>query len=198
MITGWGAHHIDTAHWGMGTEYTGPIEVEANAEFPKSGLWNVHGKFEVRAKYANGVTMHISGDNPNGVKFVGSDGWIFVTRGAPVTSSDPVSNTAGKKSLDASDAKILDSVIGADEIHLYESPEQHLNWLESIISRRQTVAPAEIGHRSCSACLVSHIAMKLDGTLYWDPRHERFHNNDAANAMLSRPQRYPWGIDYVE
>ncbi|MEN8225570.1 MAG: Gfo/Idh/MocA family oxidoreductase, partial [Bacteroidota bacterium] len=25
MITGWGAHHIDTAHWGMDTEYTGPV-----------------------------------------------------------------------------------------------------------------------------------------------------------------------------
>lgn len=197
MITGWGAHHIDTAHWGMGTEYTGPIEVEAEAEFPTSGLWNVHGKFKVRAKYANGVTMHISGDYPNGVKFEGSDGWIFVTRGAPVTSSDPVSNNKGGKSLDASDPKILDSVIGPDEIHLYESPEQHRNWLESIISRRQTVAPAEVGHRSCSTCLVSHIAMKLDGTLYWDPLRERFKDNDAANAMLSRPQRYPWGVKYV-
>ena len=197
MITGWGAHHIDTAHWGMGTEYTGPIEVEAKAEFPKSGTWDVHGKFKVRAKYANGVIMHISGDYPNGVKFEGSEGWIFVTRGAPVTSSDPVTNSNGQKSLDASDPKILDSVIGPDEIHLYKSPEQHKNWLDCIVSRRQTVAPVEVGHRSCSACLVSHIAMKLEGTVYWDPVHERFRNNDAANAMLSRPQRYPWGVKYA-
>ena len=54
MITGWGAHHVDTAHWGIGTEYTGPVEVEATAEFPTSGLWNVHGPFEVKAKYENG------------------------------------------------------------------------------------------------------------------------------------------------
>jgi predicted dehydrogenase len=197
MITGWGAHHIDTAHWGMGTEFTGPIEVEAEAEFPKSGLWNVHGSFKVTAKYANGVTMHISGDNPNGVRFEGSEGWIFVTRGAPVTSSDPVANNQGQKSLDASDLKILDSVIGPDEIHLYESPEQHLNWLESIRSRRNPVAPAEVAHRSCSACLVSHIAMKLPRKLHWDPVRERFRNDDEANAMLSRPQRYPWGIDFA-
>ncbi len=32
------------------------------------------------AIYANGVTMDISGDFPNGIKFYGSDGWIFVTR----------------------------------------------------------------------------------------------------------------------
>src|SRR5581483_7367397 len=25
MITGWGAHHFDTAHWGMNTELTGPL-----------------------------------------------------------------------------------------------------------------------------------------------------------------------------
>ena len=56
MITGWGAHHLDTAHWAMGTEYTGPVEVEAEASFPASGLWNVHGDFMVHAKYANGVT----------------------------------------------------------------------------------------------------------------------------------------------
>lgn len=61
MITGWGAHHVDTAHWGMDTEYTGPIEVWGTAEFPKSGLWNVHGAFETHAIYANGVTMTISG-----------------------------------------------------------------------------------------------------------------------------------------
>ena len=55
MITGWGAHHIDTAHWGMGTEFTGPVEIWGKAEFPKSGLWNVHGPFRTEARYANGV-----------------------------------------------------------------------------------------------------------------------------------------------
>ncbi len=41
MITGWGAHHVDTAHWGMNTEYTGPVEIWGTAEFPTHGLWNV-------------------------------------------------------------------------------------------------------------------------------------------------------------
>ena len=49
MITGWGAHHIDTAHWGMGTEFTGPSRSGATAEFPKSGLWDVHGAFRTEA-----------------------------------------------------------------------------------------------------------------------------------------------------
>ncbi|MBC8182170.1 Gfo/Idh/MocA family oxidoreductase [candidate division KSB1 bacterium] len=193
MITGWGAHHIDTAHWGMGTEFTGPVEIEARAEFPETGLWNVHGKFDVKAKYANGVTMFINGEFPNGVRFEGSEGWIFVTRGNyAVTASDPVSKEKNSKSLDASDPKILESVIGPDEIHLYQSKEQHGNWLDCIRTRQVPVAPAEIGHRSCSACLVSHIAMKLPRKLYWDPENERFKNDDEANSMLSRPMRLPW------
>jgi len=196
MITGWGAHHIDTAHWGMGTEFTGPVEVEAEAEFPASGLWNVHGDFQVKAKYENGATMYISGENPNGVKFVGTEGWIFVARGNySVTASDPGSQAENQKALDASDPNILESEIGENEIHLYHSEDQHGNWLDSILSREDTVAPAEVAHRSCSACLVSHIAMKLPGKLNWDPEKEEFLNDDEANAMLSRTQRDPYGIE---
>ncbi len=196
MITGWGAHHIDTAHWGMGTEYTGPIEVEAKAEFPKSGLWNVHGDFLVTARYANGATMLVSGEFPNGVRFEGTEGWIFVSRGnVGVTASDPA-NAKNSDAFSASDAKILQSVIGPDEIHLYDSPDQHGNWLDCIISGQQTVAPVEVAHRSCSACLVFHTAMKLPRKLYWDPMRERFKNDDEANAMLSRPQRWPYGTEY--
>ncbi|MCK5066914.1 MAG: Gfo/Idh/MocA family oxidoreductase [Bacteroidales bacterium] len=198
MITGWGAHHLDTAHWAMGTEYTGPVEVEAEASFPTSGMWNVHGDFMVHAKYANGVSVEVSGAFPNGVKFYGTEGWIFVSRGnVSVTSSDPTQPGAELKALDASDPKILESKIGPEEIHLYKAPEQHLDWLNAIQSRKDPVAPAEVGHRSCSACLVSHIAMKVDGKLHWDPVRERFIDNDRANSVLSRPQRFPYGTNHV-
>ena len=77
------------------------------------------------------------------------------------------------------------------------SKEHHGNWLESIKSRRAPIAPAEVGHRACSTCLLSHIAMKLPRKLYWDPQKERFHNDDQANSMLSRAQRWPYGTNYV-
>ncbi len=199
MITGWGAHHIDIAHWGMGTEYTGPIEAEAQAEFPKSGLWDVHGKFQVHARYANGVTMEVRSSLPNGVRFEGSEGWIFVTRGnARVTPSDPVPKTANNHVFQASSLKILQSKIGPNDIHLYRSPEQHLDWLQCIKTRRQPVAPVEVGHRSCSACLIFHIAMHLPEKLYWDPKKEQFINNEEANKRVSRPQRYPYGTENVK
>ncbi len=91
MITGWGVHHIDTAHWGMNTEHTGPIEAECvHVDFPKTGLWNVHGPFEVRMKYANGVEMVINDTYQNGIKFEGTKGWVFCARTPDkVTSTDP-------------------------------------------------------------------------------------------------------------
>jgi myo-inositol 2-dehydrogenase/D-chiro-inositol 1-dehydrogenase len=198
MITGWGAHHVDTAHWGMGTEYGGPVEIEGTAEFPTSGLWDVHGPFSVRAVYESGVVMEIRGDLPNGVRFEGSEGWIFVARGdVGVTSSDPTS-ARNSEALAASDPRILGSEIGPDEIQLYRSPEQHGNWLDCIRTRVQPVAPAEIAHRSCSACLIAHTAMKLGRKLRWDPRRERFEGDDEANAHLSRPQRRPYGTEYAQ
>ena len=193
MITGWGAHHVDTAHWGMDTERTGPVEIWGTAEFPTSGLWDVHGKFKTDAVYANGMTMSISGDYPNGIKFYGSEGWIFVTRDELVTASDPVSGTKAEP-LTASNPKILTSVIGPNEIHLYESAEHHGNWLDCIRSRKETAAPVEIAHRACSTCLLHHIAMKTKRRLHWDPAKEHFINDAAANAMLSRPQRAPYAL----
>jgi predicted dehydrogenase len=196
MITGWGAHHVDSAHWAMGTEYTGPVEVSGSAEFPTKGLWDVHGKFKTEALYTDGVRMIISDDFPNGIKFEGSEGWIFVSRGnESVTSSDPVAKLKDAQALSASDPKIITSVIGPNEIHLYESKDHHGNWLECIRTRQQPLAPVEVAHRSCSACLIHHIAMKLKRKVYWDPGKERFKHDDQANAMLSRPQRSPYIIE---
>jgi predicted dehydrogenase len=195
MITGWGAHHIDSAHWGMDTEYTGPIEVWGTAEFPKSGLWDVHGPFRTEGMYANGVHMIVSGDFPNGIKFIGTEGWIFVSRGdETVTASDPAAKLKDSRALAASDPKIITSVIGPNEIHLYVSKEHHGNWLDCIKSRQQPIAPVEVAHRACSACLLHHIAMRANRKLYWDPLKERFKNDEAANALLSRPQRAPYTL----
>jgi predicted dehydrogenase len=193
MITGWGSHHVDCSHWAMDTEYTGPVEISGWAEYPQSGLWDVHGKFKTEALYANGVKMIVSNTFENGIKFEGTEGWIFVTRGNySATASDPTAKQGESKALMASNNKIITSVIGPDEIHLTESKEHHLNWLESIVSRRPPIAPVEVGHRSCSACLLHQIAMKLKRKVYWDPIKERFKNDDVANAMLSRDQRYPY------
>ncbi|MEI7524749.1 MAG: Gfo/Idh/MocA family oxidoreductase [Mariniphaga sp.] len=199
MITGWGQHHFDSAAWGMDTEYTGPVSINAMAQFPKSGLWNVHGDFIAVAEYLNGVTMITSGGFPNGIRYEGSEGWIFVSRGEySATASDPVSKNKSSKALDASDPKILNSIIKESEIHLYQIDNQHGNWLDCIKTRKTPVSPVEIGHRACSVCLITHISMKLGRKLQWNPETELFVNDDKANKMLSRPQRYPYGTSHIK
>jgi predicted dehydrogenase len=198
MITGWGQHHYDSAAWGMDTEYTGPISVEAVAEFPKSGLWNVHGDFMSKAEYANGITMYTSGGYQNGIRYEGTEGWIFVSRGDyAATPSDPTAKVRSK-ALDASDPKILQSVIGEKEIHLYNSEDQHGNWLDCIESRKEPISPIEIGHRACTVCLITHVAMKIPRKLQWDPTKEHFVNDAEANTWLRRAQRAPYGTDRIK
>lgn len=199
MITGWGQHHYDSAAWGMNTELTGPISVEALAEFPKSGLWNVHGDFLVKHEYANGMTVYTSGGYTNGVKYIGTDGWIFVSRGSYTASaSDPVDKEKSAKALNASDPNILTSVIGENEIHLEKIDDQHGNWLECIKTRKAPISPIEKGHKACTVCLISDIAMQFDRKLNWNPETEMFVNDDEANAMLTRAQRKPYGTDNVK
>lgn len=196
MITGWGAHHIDSAHWGMGMENSGPVEIWCDkVEFAKDGLWDVHGIFKTEANYANGVNMIVSNEFANGIKFEGTEGWIFVSRGDyQATASDPTKPAEQAKKIDASDPKILTSVIGSNEFHFEVSKEHHGNWLEAIRDNKNPIAPVEEAHRACSACLLHHIAMKLNRKLYWDPAKEQFKNDAAANAMLSRPQRKAYEV----
>jgi predicted dehydrogenase len=196
MITGWGSHHVDISHWGMGTEYTGPIAVDAKAVWPgPDSFWDVHGKYSVKLTYANGVITTISDELPNGVKFFGENGWIWVSRGSmAATKSDPTAGQKPSKALNASDEKLLKVPDSDLKVKLHKSPnwDHHLDWLEAVRSRKEAVTNPETGHRSCTGCLISWIGMKLARPLKWDPDKEQF-NDDEANKMLHRPEREPYG-----
>ena len=194
MITGWGAHHFDTAHWGMGVELTGPSKVEGRGEFPTNKIWNVHGAYHIELTYPGGVRMTVSDRLDNGIKFIGDEGWIFVTREntAPATAGDGATRPATLKTLDASNPKLLDPA-GALAVQFPASASHHKNWLECVKSRQPPLAPAPIAHRSNTACILSWIAMKLARPLTWDAQAERFVGDAAANAMLSRPERGAYG-----
>ena len=191
MITGWGAHHYDIAHWGMDTELTGPRRIEGRANFPTNKIWNVHGAYHIDLTYASGVRLSVADTFPNGIRFLGDEGWIFVTRNELATSSDPAQNHGGLKPLDASDPRLVDP--NGVSVQFHRSSEHHHNWLECVRSRATPMSPAPIAHRSNTACIVSWIAMKLGRPLTWDPVAERFENDAEANAMLSRPERGPYG-----
>src|SRR3954471_8737054 len=190
MITGWGVHHFDTAHWGMDMELSGPTRIEGRGEFPTNKIWNVHGKYHIELTYPGNVKMTVSDELPNGIRFIGDEGWIFVSRDAQAqTASDPKSAPTPLKPLDASDPKLLDP--SGVTVQLPHSLSHHKNWLECVASRSTPLAPAPIAHRSNTACILSWIAMKLERPLTWDAKAERFVNDAEANAMLSRPERAP-------
>lgn len=190
MITGWGAHHYDILHWALGAELSGPSRIEGRAEFPKNTIWNVHGAYHVELSYPGNVRVAVSDAFPNGLKFIGDAGWIFVSRGS-VATKDPKIARGRLRPLDASDERLLDPKGVA--VQLPESREHHENWLECVRSRRLPLVPAPVGHRSNTACIASWIAMKLGRPLTWDVKAERFVGDAAANAMLARPERAPYG-----
>ena len=191
MITGWGAHHFDTAHWGMGVELTGPAKIEGRGEFPANQIWNVHGAYHVELTYPGAVKLTVSDRFQNGIKFIGDAGWIFVCRDGAATASDPTGTGGALKALDASDARLLDP--RGVTVQFPASTSHHRNWLECVKSRRTPLVPAPIAHRANTACILSWIAMKLARPLTWDAAAERFVNDDQANALLARPERAPYG-----
>lgn len=193
MITGWGAHHFDTAHWGMNSELVPPLTIEGRGEFPTNKIWNVHGAYHIELTYPGDVHMTVSDKFDTGIKFIGDDGWIFVTREntTPATASDPAAKPTTLKPLDASDPKLLDPQ--GVTVKFPPSLSHHKNWLECVKSRATPLAPAPVAHNANTACILSWIAMKTGRPLKWDAKAERFVNDDQANAMLSRPERAPYG-----
>lgn len=181
MLTDWGAHHNDIAQWGLGMDRSGPISVQAFGRGPKVGCncYTTFPEFDITLIYENGVHLQVTNQGENGVKFVGEEGWIFVTRGK----------------IEASDQKLLDEPLPADAIKLYESNDHMGNFLDGIRTRKQPICDAEIGHRSVSICHLCNISLRLGGRkLKWDPKKEEFVGDKEANAMLSRPARGNWKV----
>ena len=192
MITGWGSHHFDIAHWGMDQEYGGPSKIEGRGEFPTNSIWNVHGKYNVQLTYPGGVQMRVSDELQNGIKFIGDDGWIFVARNEGATASDPKSNTPGSLHwLAASDQKLLDPA--GVKVQFPASLSHHKNWLECVKSRATPLSPAAMAHHSNTACILSWIALKTARPLTWDAKAGHFVNDAAANALLTRSERAGYG-----
>jgi myo-inositol 2-dehydrogenase/D-chiro-inositol 1-dehydrogenase len=176
----------------MNTELTGPSRIEGRGEFPPNRIWNVHGAYHVELTYPGDIRMTVSDTFPNGIRFIGDDGWIFVSRDAQgATASDPTSRATALKPLDASNPRLLDPK--GVTVEFPHSLSHHKNWLECVKSRATPLAPAPIAHRSNTACILSWIAMKVGRPLSWDAAAERFVNDARANAMLSRPERAPYG-----
>ncbi len=180
QLTDWAGHHIDIAHWGMGWDTTGPVEIEGKGVYPKNGIYNVPTEYRFNATYANGIVMTIANNKQitQGAKWIGDKGWIHVSRGG----------------LSASDPKILQEEIGANEIKLYVSRDHKQNFLDCVRSRELTICPAEVGHRSISVALLGEVAMLTGRKIKWNPDTEEIQGDPEATALLGRSYREPWTL----
>ena len=200
MITNWGAHHVDIAHWAMGQELGGPLTVESRAMFMKNDAWTVHTNYHVEMLYPNSVQVVLDDKFPNGIRFEGDEGWVFCTRSEEkITASDPNAPASRDtlRPLQASDPKIL-LPLGGNAVRWMPSRTHHGNWLESIAANRQPIAPIQQSARSLEACAAAWISMKVSRKLTWDLVTESFVNDTGANARRGRPTRRPeYDIDRI-
>ena len=175
MVTNWGTHLNDIAQSGNGTDRTGPVEVEGKGTYPEpESFWNVLLDFEIHYRYANGVRLTYKIDQPC-VRFEGSEGWIFA-------------DDTGK--IEASKPSILAPPSGSNWITLPRKVDKQ-DFIDAVRSRGETMADAEVGHRTTSLCHLGHIAIQVGKRLEWDPAKERFTNNKEANELVSRPIHAP-------
>ncbi len=182
QMTNWGAHYLDIAQWGMGTDDTGPISVEGTATFHPEGFHEVTESCRVTYTYENGVKV-VAGqqqdDIPTGTTFIGSQGRLFVNRKELV--SDPV---------DITEQNLADA-----PIKLTVSDDHTINFLDSIRSREKPICDVEIGHRSATVCHLGNIVCRLGRSIQWDPQAERIVDDEQAHAMTDRVYRSPWSHD---
>jgi len=195
-VTDWGAHHNDIARWGIGQE--GPVGIEAKViTGPISGGYTTPKEYEATLTWADGVTQIIKttlDDDPfgniinrngqrNGLKFVGSDGWIWVNR------SD----------LTASKDDILDTPLPDSAIHLEVSNDHMTNFFNCVRSRNDPISKVEDGHRSAVIGHLIIIALRSGQKLQWDPNKEEFTGEGAkeASAYFAREMRKPYDFTFI-
>lgn len=180
-LAGYAVHDLDLAQWGQGTEHTGPVTVEGKGVFPKEGLFNTVLTFDLEYTYADGrkIILTDTGKNRHGVTFhhENNKDWLFC-----------------RSSWDASDHNILKTELKDSDTHLYESRIHENNFIECVKSRKQTITPIEVAHRSTSMSLIGGICLTLGRKLQWDPKTEKFINDDQANKLLSYDMRDPWKV----
>lgn len=180
QMTNFGAHHIDIAQWGLGTDDTGPVSVEGTAEYHPEKWYEVSMKCRVTHRYANGVEMIVGQgqrDIPDGTTFVGTKGTLFVNRGVLKTTPEEIASSTEPTS-----------------VSLYESASHHRNFLDCVKSRQAPICDVEIGHRSATICHLGNIACRLQRKLVWDPVGEKFVGDEEASREISRAYRSPWTL----
>jgi predicted dehydrogenase len=172
-MTDWGAHHNDIAQWANGTERSGPVSIEGEATFPQPGGFDTATSFTVRFEYENAAPVTCKSDGPNGVRFFGSEGELFVSR-EEIQSTPP---------------EIVQTELKSSDTRLYHSDDHYVNFLDCIKTRKDPICDVEIGHRSVTVCHLANIAIRLGRKIQWDPVKEEIVGDEEAAALTARHRR---------
>lgn len=195
-MTDWGAHHMDIGYWAVGLP--APVSVESKSlAMPVPGGYTTFSEYEVKFTYANGVIFNVrttADDSPfgatinpagqrNGIRFEGSEGWIWVNRGE----------------IKATDRELLSRPLPEDAQRLYFSNDHKGNFFECMRTRKDPICDVEVGHRSASICHIGAISLRTGKSLRWDPRQELFTGEHAeeANRHVAREMRAPYDYGFV-
>jgi predicted dehydrogenase len=192
QLMDWIGHHGDIAHWGLGFDLSGPSEVEGFGEFPdRKAIWNTATKYTVNCVYrkevtgyANDVKLTIAGGSPAinmGTKWIGSEGWVWVDR-----SGFDASNPEWVKWDAVPEAQIKTPV--------YHSTDHWANFVDSVKSRKPTIAPVDVAHHSTIPGHLGNISMLVGRKIHWDVAKEEIVGDPEASKMLSRPYREGWHL----
>jgi predicted dehydrogenase len=186
QLLDWVGHHCDIAHWGMGFDNNGPLEIEGQGEFPpKDAVWNTCTKFRINLQYPDNIEMVMAGgygDIKSGTKWIGTDGWVWVDRGNAFDSSNAEWGNARRLPDDLRKVK------------LYESSNHFRNFLDCVKSRQPTITPIETAHHSAIPGHLGQIAMVVGRKIKWDPKGEVIVGDPEASKLLARPFRKPWKL----
>jgi predicted dehydrogenase len=181
QITNLGAHCLDIGQWALAMDHSGPVEIEGHGDYPSSGLFTTATDIDVTFRYATGMTMrcftqHEGGGN-NSARFIGERGWLDI----------------GYAKMSASDPNLLREMQTAGQRSQIPSSSNHYeNFFDAVRTRKDTIANAEVAHRTTTVCNLGTIAMALGRKLRWDPVKEEFAGDDMANRLCRRAMRAPW------
>ena len=171
FTTDWGAHMFDIAQWGLGMDKSGPVEISPIGD----------GTEFMKFVYANGVVMTsepFDDAKTKGVKFIGKDGWIEVSR----------------EHFKASDDKFLPPAKKDGDSGPYETKVPHqFNFIQAVRDRKDPIVPVEIGHSSCTVCSLGNIACDLKRTIKWNPATETFVDDKDGEATKRLHYQYRKG-----
>lgn len=189
MITDWGAHHIDIAHWALGVDGKGPVEIVA----PKD--WE-NAKRGAQLIYPDGVVLtHVNG---KGASFFGENGEIHVNRGkfevvidgktrAKFWDKDQDKGTSLQREYTLMEREFLTNA----PVRLYKSADQLRDFLECVKSRKQPVCDVTIGASSADACHLMSFAYYYGANAKWDSEKGAF-TEGGDSKWLTREYSEEW------